>query len=452
MTTTAGQRRPLRAYLTRLLMWDKTHGHRFTHDFFKFPGKFHPPIVESLLHLFRPRFVVDPMAGVGTVAVEAKAAGIPSLSIDVDPLSVFFARVKTTPIRPDTLEAAWETMEPLLKRVRRSQEVITQYQFDDITTNAMMKHLRSAKARHMTSLIYWFRRYVLADYARLDHGIANGGLPRSSRAVHNFFKACLLATVRRISNADPYPVSGLEITKHMRERLAAGYAVDVAGEFERRVRMNIDRMANYVEYLRDAETLRTRADIVQDDCLSIGALAKDFGQRPDLILFSPPYCNAIEYWRRHRLEYFLGGFLTRNDIPDHHKRFVGRRVLGRKSAAPPPRVEHTHIDGIVRALHKRGRTAKAWQLYQYFDDMKGRMRAFYDALPHGGHAVLVVGNSQTAGQEILTVQALRDLALTCGFRHQTSVRYTIKNRTMQYPLREGDAKIATEAIVVLRRK
>src|SRR5437667_9626818 len=61
---------------TDLLDWDGGHGLRFTHDLFKFPGKFHPPLVEQILKSFTPTGVVDPMAGVGTVSVEAKAMGI----------------------------------------------------------------------------------------------------------------------------------------------------------------------------------------------------------------------------------------------------------------------------------------------------------------------------------------------------------------------------------------
>jgi hypothetical protein len=58
--------------------WRTGHGYRFTHDWFRFPGKFHPPLIEHVLTSIKPSAVLDPMAGSGTVAVEAKAAGIPS--------------------------------------------------------------------------------------------------------------------------------------------------------------------------------------------------------------------------------------------------------------------------------------------------------------------------------------------------------------------------------------
>jgi hypothetical protein len=434
----------------QLLSWDDSHGHRFTHDLFKFPGKFHPPIVENILRQLTSRAVIDPMAGVGTVAVEAKIAGIPSLSIDVDPVSVFFARVKTTPICRATLDAAWKDLQPFLRRVRRPQRQIEDYRFQDIAPSTMRKYLAALNARRFESLGYWFRRYVLVDYARLDESLWNGGLPHRGWEVRRFFKACLLSAARRISNADPYPVSGLEITKHMRARLAAGYEIDVFAEFERRVRLNIARMESYVSYLRDHNATKTRAAVVQGDCLDILKIKEQFGFEADLILFSPPYCNAIEYWRRHQLEYYMGGFLTKQEIPAHNRRFVGRRAIGGRSAPVPP-VLTSRIDETISALHAGGRRVKAWQLWHYFNDMNLRLRNFFSALPQGGRAVIVVGDSRTSGHEIPTASLLQDFALTVGFGLEATVRYAIKNRTMQYPLREGDAKIAEESIIVLQK-
>jgi hypothetical protein len=435
----------------RLLRWNDTHGQRFTHDFFKFPGKFHPPIVENILNLFKPCAVIDPMAGVGTVAVEAKAAGIPSLSIDVDPVGVFFARVKTTPISSVTLKTAWRSLRVVLDQMRRSEKQIIKFRFEDIAASTMRKYLARIEARHLVTLDYWFRKYVLVDYARIDHVILNGGLPHSSNLVRRFFTACLLSAVRRISNADPYPVSGVEITKQMRKKIAAGYDIDVVAEFERRVRVNIQRMESYVSYLREYGTLKTRADVVLGDCANISEIKNSLPYHADLILFSPPYCNAIEYWRRHRLEYFLGKFLTRQDIGHHHKKFIGRRAVGGNSSVVPPCLGHEVCDEIIQSVYRAGRHVKAWQLWHYFHDMKKRLDSFHAALPPKGHTVIIVGDSHTYGRKIPTAQILRDLAVKSGFVFERAVQYDIKNRTMQYPLKSGDSKIAEESIIVLAK-
>ena len=131
-----------------------------------------------------------------------------------------------------------------------------------------------------------------------------------------FFLACSISCVRRISFADPTPVSGLEITRYMRDRIERGYHIDVFGEFERRVELAICRMDQYVTYMREKGTLKTPAHVVQTDCADLLSLKPIADFRANLVLFSPPYCNAIEYWRRHRLEYFLGRFLDEQGAVD----------------------------------------------------------------------------------------------------------------------------------------
>lgn len=432
------------------LRWNESHGHRFTHDFFKFPGKFHPPIVENILKRLSPRAVIDPMAGVGTVAVEAKAAGLPSVSIDVDPLSLFFAQVKTTPLSPTTLTKAWRHLSAATEDLRRPQWQINQYRFDDIAPSTMRMYLSKVNARHLDVLTYWFRRYALVDYARLDYSLADGGLDGFSEAVRNFFKACLLSIIRRISNADPCPVSGLEITRHMREKFAEGYDIDVFTEFERRVRLNIERMKSYVSYLQQQNRRTTPVNFAVDDSLNIERILARHPINADLILFSPPYCNAIEYWRRHRLEYFLGSFINISDIARHHKLFIGRRAIG-DSLQKPPALNLRICDRPIQSLYRTGRRVKAWQLWHYFNDMKNRIAAFHGVLPMGGHMVIVVGDSTTFGYRIPTSGILEGFAETTGFSHRFDVTYPIKNRSMQYPLKPGETKIAEESIIVMRK-
>lgn len=203
----------------------------------------------------------------------------------------------------------------------------------------MRGDLTKVEARDLERLTYWFRRYVLVDYARIDHSISNGGLPGRSNRVRQFFTACLISSIRRISFADPSPVSGLEITKHMRERIERGYSIDVFYEFERRVDLAISRMAEYTAYLQEKRTHETPAYNQQADCIDLLKLKQPSAFRANLILFSPPYCNAIEYWRRHRLEYLLGRFLDEQGIIDLSRKFVGRITIG--GLATPPQASAT---------------------------------------------------------------------------------------------------------------
>ncbi len=435
-----------------LLNWEDSHGFRFTHDLFRFPGKFHPPLVEHILKTFQPTGVTDPMAGVGTVAVEAKAAGIPSLSLDIDPVSSFFTKVKTTPIPVQTLEEAWKDLSASFDRFRRGKQEIERRKFMDIRIDIMRKGLEELQARDLERFLFWFRRYCLLDYARIEHSIFNGGLPRRNKNIRLFFWACLLSSIRRISFADPQPVSGLEITKRMKEKLENGWVIDVFSEFERRVNLAIVRMVQYNDYMRKNSTEDTPAFVRREDCANLGKvrIASDF--KPNLIMFSPPYCNAIEYWRRHRLEYFLGRFLTEDDAVQLKHRFIGRTVVNNQTTSPH-RVGIRSIDKLLYKLEGTSRIKqgahKARVLAQYFNDMALRLRIFNDYLPNGGHCVIVVGDSTSAGYKIPTGAVLTSLGLKAGFIHVKTVKYAIRNRVMQYPT--DNSKIEHESIIVLEK-
>ena len=422
---------------------------RFTHDWFRFPGKFHPPLIAHILRSLRPIAVADPMAGVGTVAVEAKAAGIPSLSLDVDPLSAFFAEVKTTPISNRTLRAAWKDLAESLKAYRRDNHEILRRRFRDVRIDHMRSALRAFRAQQLERLVHWFRRYVLVDYARIDHFIWNGGLPNRSHAVRRFFLACLLSSVRRISLADPTPVSGLEVTSHMKKRIKRGYVIDVFGEFERRVDLAIDAMNQYTTYLQEKGTYNTPAIVGQADAAVLRSKVSEYELTPDLILFSPPYCNAIEYWRRHRLEYFLGHFLDENGVAELHHESVGRTTVGR-TAKSTALVDFEPVDRILRDLINEERSKKARLLGQYFADMKTRIAVCFDSLRSNGYCIIIVGDSTTGGRRIPTARTLCWLAEQVGFEHARSHRYLIKNRVMQFPLKSND-RIEHESIIMLRR-
>ncbi len=448
---TVSPRRSLRTTqrFADLLNWTNGHGYRFTHDWFRFPGKFHPPMVEHVLRSIKPNGVLDPMAGVGTVAVEAKAASIPSLSLDIDPISTFYTKAKTTIISERTLRSAWGEIKNSLTSFQRNQREIETRMFRDIRTDDMRIKLADVNASDLERLTYWFRRYVLVDYARIDYSIRNGGLPGRSTAVRNFFLACLISSIRRISLADPSPVSGLEITKHMKERISKGYRIDVYAEFERRVELAIRRMSEYREFLNENNIKDTPTYIEQLDCINLLNLHRHSEFSADLILFSPPYCNAIEYWRRHRLEYFLGRFLDEKGVIDLHKKSVGRTTVSRAEKVIPI-LGYLPIDNVLNRLQEEQRNGKARALWQYFDDMKKRLSVFHEYLPSGGHCIIVVGDSETGKMKIPTARALTHLSEAVGFTHLSTSRYRIRNRTMQFPVK-SNSKIERESIIVLKK-
>ena len=70
---------------------------RLTHYLFRFPAKFHPPIVKTLIETYSTPGdrVLDPFCGSGSMLVEAVIAGRHAVGSDLDPVASFVPRVKT---------------------------------------------------------------------------------------------------------------------------------------------------------------------------------------------------------------------------------------------------------------------------------------------------------------------------------------------------------------------
>src|SRR6516165_11443170 len=69
-----------------------------THNYYRYPARFSPQFARGAIEAFsRPGDVVlDPFMGGATTLVEARAAGRHAIGSDINSLSVFLGRVKTT--------------------------------------------------------------------------------------------------------------------------------------------------------------------------------------------------------------------------------------------------------------------------------------------------------------------------------------------------------------------
>jgi DNA methylase len=77
----------------------------FTHNFYRYPARFSPRFARGMIEAFsQPGDVIlDPFMGGATTLVEARTLGRHAVGSDVSTLSVFLARVKTTPLSEDDL-------------------------------------------------------------------------------------------------------------------------------------------------------------------------------------------------------------------------------------------------------------------------------------------------------------------------------------------------------------
>ncbi len=411
---------------------DLPAGKTYTHEAHRFPGKFHPPIVKQLLRDHPEHDVIaDPMCGSGTVAVEGVVNNKRVLCTDLDPLSCLISRAKSTPVDPDAFEEIRDQIinlaEPFPDDKQMPQEV-AESQLDE--------NLAGTPYVAPYNTFHWFEPYVVAGYSKLL-AAADTALNGVSASLRDAVHMSLAAMVRSISRADPHPVSGLEVTSVRKQELEEGVDFDVAGSFRR----ISDRVVRGYREFAELDSSGTAA-VRQANAKRFSEVANKTEHQPSLIITSPPYCNAIEYTRRHRLEsewlgLWDGGSLAeiRNSRISTSREFFGSHTLRQSTLDEVSAVPHKEIEETIQTIETdKQQEKKANRLRKYFLDAYDWLSELYEALPSGGLLCMTVGPSTSYGVNIDTPRFLREIATDAvGFDTESKRRYTYKNNKMQYP-------------------
>ncbi|MHC4681965.1 MAG: DNA methyltransferase, partial [Planctomycetota bacterium] len=124
-----------------------------THNFYKYPARFSPAFASTAIDLFsKPGDVVtDPYMGGGTTIVEAMVAGRHAIGADLNSLSLFLTRVKTTSLTSKEKESLSLWAEQFIPKVtyRHPAQNIAHLLLDTKKT----RNLNLAKARFVKKFV-----------------------------------------------------------------------------------------------------------------------------------------------------------------------------------------------------------------------------------------------------------------------------------------------------------
>ena len=417
---------------------------RLTHYLFRFPAKFHPPIVKTLIENYSTSGdrVLDPFCGSGSMLVEAAIAGRHAVGSDLDPVASFVTRVKTHRYDAHRLDHSSRTLSSGLASLRRSEEKYLDLQFEDITDDELEEAVctDALSVPEIPNLSHWFRNYVIVDLARIHQSIQQMPMPNTHR---DFFLLCLASIIRSSSNADPVPVSGLEVTSYMKRKDENGRVIDPFKLFSRAVKKSVAGVTEFRQRMDNS----SRVTVAQVDARDLrGRFRRTF----DAIITSPPYHNAVDYYRRHKLEMFWLGFTrTQEERLKLMRGYVGRPSVALKDTYSdedyPLGSLASHWESKIRAAS----TARANAFKHYAVSMKLVFDQFAKVLKDDKPVVMVVGNSKWNGTEIPTPELFAELAGP-EFQFTDYFWYPVKNRYMSYSRRNG-ASIDKEYVLVMHK-
>jgi hypothetical protein len=376
--------------------------------------------------------------------VEARVLGRSSVGLDVDPVAHFIADAKTRYIGTKALRRSAVLLLRRIEELRRNEEDYGRLQFQDISERAFTRAVKQYRlpVPSIPNIFHWFRRYVVVDLARLRCAIRRLRVTDSHKL---FFLACFCSIIRNVSNADPVPVSGLEVTSHMKAKDAAGRIIDPFGTF-----INVLQRA-----LCDREQferkIRAAGASVRVKCGDATTLKKHLRQKVDTVITSPPYHNAVDYYRRHTLEMYwldlvngsserlalLPKYIGRTHVPQGHP-FISDTKLT------------SHFARRCESMMRKHDVASANAFKHYAIAMQRCFAALATTLPRKGRAIFVLGKSSWNGRKLPTTKLFEELA-SPHFQLSEHHWYPLKNRYMTYSRHNG-ASIDKEHVLVFQRR
>jgi len=417
---------------------------RRNHNVFRYPAKFHPPIANKLIEMFSKagETVLDPFCGSGTLLVEAAVLGRNSIGTDVDPLAVFIAGAKARYYEMDVIGRHMATLIGRLNDLRAlDAEKWGSFEddIDEISQRVALEEL-IAYVPHLPKIEHWFRRRVVVQLAQIRREI----LSPEFEMADTFFKLCFGSIIRNASNADPVPVSGLEVTSHMLRKEEAGRSID---PFKLMVRA-LTRIFEATKGFEEAREASARVVVREADARHLNL---DDLSVPDAAITSPPYLTAVDYYRRHTLEmYWLGLTDTTAERLDIMPRYIGRDRVGNKHL---PTADEMAASEVVDRWLKRFPDIKPHRknaFIHYCDGMSRALARMAEVVKPGGPIVIVAGDVRFCGQPVSMLELMTDLSRDI-LTMTDHLWYPIVNRYMSYT-RHNEANIAADHVLVFRQK
>jgi len=349
-----------------------------THGIHPYPAKFIPQIPRALIAALHPgddSAVMDVFCGSGTTVVEAALAGVDAIGIDLNPLACLITKVKVTPLTMNLSAAAVAAAE-------RARTVN-----DDPPPIPALDH--------------WFQPAVQRALAALIRAI--DGEP--DRDVRDALRVAFSRIVVRVSNQESdtrYAAIAKTVTVN-----------DVRSLFLRAANALHDALTQTWGPLFPAP----RTWVLNQDILTVDAAQI---KRPvSLVITSPPYPNAYEYWLYHKYRmYWLG----MDPIAVRHAEIGARPHYFKRNPHTP--------DDFLR------------QLTKVFHLIAGVMT-------DDGHACFQVGNSLIRGEHIDNSAIVRSAAEEHGFVEEVTANRSIPAGRKTFNPRTS--RIFHEQILVFRK-
>ena len=341
-----------------------------------YPAKFIGDIPRALIETLpipRGTAVLDPFCGSGTTLMEAQRAGVNSIGIDLNPIACLISRVKTSPLPEGFAEAV--------------QQVISS-----------ARNIRSLPPPDIPNVDHWFKSDVQAAIGALAQSVANPAYV----SWHDQLRLALSSVLVRVSNQD-------SDTRYAAVEKDVAYK-DVFDAFSLAA-------SKLEKALLGRAWVLPVTHVIESNTLEV--LPSEIPMDVGLVVTSPPYPNAYEYWLYHKYRMWWLGF-------------------------DPIAVKEKEIGARAHFFKKDHHTAE-----MFVDQMKGTFALIDSVLVKDGYVCFVVGRSKIHGKIINNGDIIYQVATEAGMEPISRFERVIRSTRKSFNL--SHANIKTETVLVFQK-
>ena len=356
-----------------------------------FPARMAPDIAQEFLDdCAKGGRVLDPMCGSGTVLRAAVEAGLDCTGVDIDPLAVLMSRVWVTPLVPSML------VDAAIDVVQRAR---------DLPENQVEQ---ASDPETLRFIAFWFAPCQRQQLNRLATVLRQHSRPEAE---------ALTLVLSRIIVTKEMMASLARDTSHSRpHRVATENDFDVFEGFLKAASQVANRLS--------PELIKGEAEVIEGDARRLKELGDDTF---DHAVTSPPYLNAIDYLRGHRLVLVWLGY----DLSSI--RTTRSASVGAEKILPPAAGQRDVAHYVIESVNSTFANRHLGWIRRYAVDMQAVLGELARVVKRDGTVVMVVGNSFLRGAVVDNALLVRDIAQGSGFLIEDSRVRSIPARRRYLP-------------------
>lgn len=391
-----------------------------THNYHDYPATMIPQLpklfIESVKKFKNISSIYDPFVGSGTTLVESRLHGIDSVGVDLNPLAILMANVKTTLIDNQLLEREKKNLYLNIK----NEKLL----FSEGKSELNLPHFKNIN--------YWFKDYVIIDLQIIKNQI----LKIKNTEIKNFFLVAFSVTTRFVSNTRNNEFKMYRISS---DKLSDWHP-DVFDKFRTIVERNI-------KYNRNSPNMSGNVKTI----LGSSAYTPEIKNNSfDMLITSPPYGDSkttVAYgeFSRTSLQWLDLNELPANKVTKLDSILLGGKLTTKELIKTKSKKLNRLLSEIATIDFKR-----ALEVSQFYKDLFSTLKEIKRVMKPNSYQFWVTANRTVKGINLTTNDIITDLYDNLGVQKIAQFDRNIPNKRM--PSKNSPSNIKGKVVSTMTKE